>query len=132
MSGAVIPLMSCDADMSAPEPSEPDQIGVKPESEREIEERADHDRDDVVAASPARDRERARVAAALERDAVEHRPGEDRAEQDDAAEIAVGDEMGERPQLHPDQHRMLEHALDVAADIGRDDIQRELKHPMLV
>jgi hypothetical protein len=91
-------------------------------------ERADHHRNDVVSPSTVGDRGRARIAAALEHDAVKHRPGEDRAEQDDAAEIAVGHEMGHCPKLHPDQHRMLEHALDVAADIGGNHADHRRPH----
>ena len=94
---------------------------MEQEAEREIEQRPDHDGDDVVAASADRDRRRTGIGAALERDAVVHRPGEERTEQDDRTEIAVGDEMRNGPGLYADQHRMLEHALDIAGNVGRGD-----------
>ena len=40
---------------------------------------------------------------------------------DYAAEIAVGAQMREGPGFDADQHRMLEHVLDVAGDIGGDE-----------
>ena len=62
---------------------------------------------------------RAGIAAAFERDAIIHRPRQDRSKKDDPAEIAIGAQMRERPGLHAGQHRVLEHALDVAGDISR-------------
>jgi hypothetical protein len=44
------------------------------------------------------------------------------------AEIAVGAQMREGPGFDPRQHRMLEHALDVAGDIGGDDHDARRPH----
>ena len=43
------------------------------------------------------DRRRSAVGAAFQRDAVEHRPAQERTEQDDRAEIAVGEQMRRCP-----------------------------------
>ena len=91
------------------------------EAERKIENRANDDRDDIVAPAADRNRRSPGIAAPLQRNPVVHRPGEHRAEQDDAAEIAIGAEMREGPDLDPDQHRMLEHALDIAWNVSGDD-----------
>ena len=49
-----------------------------------------------------------------------HRPAQEGAEQDDGAEIAIGQKMRRRPQLDAGQHRMLQRRIDAAAQIGRD------------
>ena len=54
------------------------------------------------------------------RDAVIHRPGQQRTEQQDRTEVAIGAQVRDRPQFHADQHGMLERAPDIAAAIGRD------------
>src|SRR4051812_29050962 len=92
---------------------------MEDEAEREIEQRPDHQRDDIVAAPADRERWCAGIGAALERDPVIDRPGEDRAEQHDRTEIAVRNEMRYCPYLHPDQHGVLERAPDLAPAIGR-------------
>src|SRR5262245_48505487 len=68
------------------------------QAERQIQNGADDDRGDIVLASAQRNRQPAGIAAVLERDAVIDRPGQHRAEQDDAAEIAIGEKMRYRPQ----------------------------------
>ena len=105
-----------------------DDDRMEHEAEREIDDRADDDGDHVVFAAARRNRRRAGIAAALERDAIIHRPGQHRAEQNDAAEIAVGAQMREGPGFDRDQHRMLEHALDVAGDIGGGDHDARRPH----
>ena len=91
------------------------------EAERQIDYGADDDGDDVVLGATKRNWRRAGIFAALKRDAIVHRPGQYRSEQDDAAEIAVGAEMGEGPGFHRDKQRMLEHAFDISGNIGRRD-----------
>ena len=71
---------------------------------------------------------RAGIAAAFQGDAVIDRPCQYRAEQDHAAKIAIGAQMGEGPGLHADQQRMFEHALDVAGDIGGGDHDARRPH----
>ena len=62
-----------------------------------------------------------RHVSPLDADAGNDRPGEDGAEEQDRAEIAVGEEMGERPDLHAGEHRVLEPCLDATRQIGRGD-----------
>src|SRR4051794_19783813 len=137
MSGAVSRLISFWIDMSKNlirRPAEnryPDDEGMEDQTERKIEQRADDDRDDVVAAPADRERRRAGIGAALERDPVIDRPGEDRAEQHDRTEIAVRNEMRDRPGLHPDQHGVLERAPDLAPAIGRDHADAGRPHQQL-
>src|SRR5215207_834013 len=99
-----------------------DQPGVEPEQEGEPDHGADRDGDEVVAA-PRREGRRAAVVAdlvaPLDRDAGGDGPGEDRAEEDDRAEVAVGDKVGRRPDLHAGEHGVLERGLDPPGDIGR-------------
>ena len=71
---------------------------------------------------------RAGIGTVLQRDAVIDRPGQHDAEQDDPAEIAIGAQMRERPGFDADQHRMLEHTLDVAGHIGGDDHDARRPH----
>src|SRR5712672_2100151 len=95
---------------------------MEPEAEYKIDERADDDHDEVVSISTAcRNGWRRCIRAPLERDAVVDGPGQDRGEQNDRTEIAIGEEVRYRPQLHADQHRMLEHAFDLARNIGGHD-----------
>src|SRR6266404_2669502 len=84
-------------------------------AEGKIEDRPHNERDRVIAMATHRDRGCAGIASVLERNAIVNRPGEERAEQYDRAEIAVRYEVRGRPGLHTDQHRMLERAPDVAA-----------------
>src|SRR5215212_5953488 len=127
MSGAVRRLTSAWVDMALgsvgrrSEYRHADHERMEDESEGEINQGPDHDRQDVIAPAADRDRRRAGIGASLERNAIEHRPRQNGAEQYDRAEIAVVQEMRERPQLHAHQHRMLEGALDVARDIGGGD-----------
>src|SRR5262245_42254854 len=98
----------------------PDDEGMKHEAERQIEDGSAYQRDDVAAAPADRNRRRAGIGAALERDPIVDRPGEKGAEQHDRSEIAIGNKMRRGPGLHTDQHRMLKLAPDVAAGIGRN------------
>src|SRR5262249_29824198 len=95
-----------------------DDDRMKHEAQRQIDDRADDDGDDVFRGPANRNRRRAWIRTILERDAVVYRPGEHRSEQDHTAEIAISTQMRESPSLHPGQHRMFEHALDVARNIG--------------
>src|SRR5215217_7620127 len=99
----------------------PDQPGMEPQKEGEPHGRPDRDRDQVVL-RPGRERYRAAMVAdlvaALCRDSRHDGPGEDRAEEEDRAEIAVGEKVCEGPELHPGEHRVLEGALDPAGKIG--------------
>ena len=65
--------------------------------ERQIGDDADRDRDQIVADAADRNRRAAGVRAPFQRNAVKDRPGEERAEQDDAAEIAIGEQMRRTP-----------------------------------
>src|SRR5262245_39957268 len=131
MSGAESRFCACWAgaawvDMSGPvcrrsEHLYPDHQRVEREGKGEKQDNADDDRADIVLPPADRNRRSARVAAALERDAIIDRPGQHRSEQDDAAEITIGDEMRDRPRFHAHQHRMLQPALDLARAIGRLD-----------
>src|SRR5262249_61346245 len=94
--------------------------GMKVEAQREIRAGPPHERDRVVAMPADRDRWRAGIGSVFERDAIIAGPREKGAEQYDRAEIAVRDEVRDRPSLHTDQHGMLERAPDIAAAIGRD------------
>ena len=95
-------------------------------------ERADHDRDHVVAPAADRDRRRAGIAAALEGDPVIDRPGQERAEQDDRAEIAVRDEMRRRAQVFtPTSIGCLSVRLMSPADIGRGHADHGRPHQQL-
>ena len=38
-----------------------------------------------------------------------------RQEQDDRAEVAIGEQMRRRPQFHPRQHRMLQRGVDAVS-----------------
>src|SRR5262245_38355470 len=73
---------------SAPEYRHADDPRVEPEAEHKIEERAGDDHDEVVTKTAdfcngwRRD-----ISPALDRDAIVDRPGQNRAEQDDRAEI---------------------------------------------
>jgi hypothetical protein len=81
---------------------------VEPKKERHVEDVAADDGDDVVALQSSLGRgHKARRGPPLQRDAVEHRVGEKRAKQNDGSEIAIGDEMGERPGLDGDEERVL-------------------------
>src|ERR1700738_2984744 len=90
-------------------------------AERQIDYGADDDGDDVVLDAAQRNWRRTGIVAALERDAIIHRPGQCRSEQEDTAEIAVGAEMGEAPGFYPGKHRVLEHAFDISGNVGRRD-----------
>src|SRR5437588_10935352 len=57
------------------------------EAERQIDYGADNDGDDVVLGTANRYWRRAGIFAALKRDAIVHRPGQYRSEQDDAAKV---------------------------------------------
>src|ERR1700761_7614542 len=96
-----------------------DDDGVEYKTKGEIGDAPDRDRDQVIATAADRDRRRADISAMLERDPVEHRPSQKRAEQDDGAEVAIGEQMRRRPQLDAGQHRMLQRGVDPAADKGR-------------
>ena len=97
-----------------------DHDGMEGEGQRQIGDQPDRHRDQVVAGTADRDRRCAGVGAAFQRDPVEHRPAQERAEQDDRAEIAIGEQMRRRPQFDAGQHRMLQRGVDAAADIGGD------------
>ena len=56
----------------------------------------------------------ARIAAALDGDAVIDRPGKEGTEQDQRAQVTVDQQMRQRPGLHTDQHGMAQHSLDLA------------------
>src|SRR5262249_22587528 len=93
---------------STPEYRHADDPRMEPEATNKMEEGAGNAKEEVVAKPPAcRDDWRRSICAALERDAIVDGPAQDRAEQDDRAEIAIGNEVRHRPQLHADQHRML-------------------------
>ena len=98
-----------------------DDDRMKDEAERQIDDRADDDGDHIVFAAADRYRRRTGIAAVFQRDAVIHRPSQHRAEQDHAAEIAIGAQMRNGPGFRSDQHRMLKDAFDIAGDIGRGD-----------
>ena len=92
---------------------------MKHEAERQIDDGADDDRDDVVAPPPSGI---GGAPASLRRLSVMRSyTAQARIEPNRMmrAEIAVGAQMREGPDLHADQHRMLEHALDVAGDDRR-------------
>ena len=104
-------------------PATPISKGWSQKHEGEIGRGADDDGQSVVA--KARRRRRPAVLGrhipALDADARSNRPDEDGAEEKDRAEIAVREEMRERPDLHAGQHRMLEPRLDASRQIGRGD-----------
>src|SRR5262249_50524882 len=102
------------------EDGDTDHDGMEDETQREIKDGPHHERDRVVAMPADRDRWRAGIGSVFERDAIIAGPREKGAEQYDRAEIAVRDEVRDRPSLHTDQHGMLERAPDIAAAIGRD------------
>src|SRR5262245_10688185 len=97
-----------------------DHDGMEDETQREIKDGPHYERDGVVAMSADRDRWRAGIGSVFERDAIIPGPHEKGAEQHDRAEIAVGDEVRDRPSLHADEHGMLERAPDIAAAIRCD------------
>src|ERR1700752_3968649 len=97
MSGAVLRLIAACTDMSGPDDGNADHGGMEGKGEREIGDDADRDRDQVIGRPAHRDWRPAGVLASLKRDAVEYRPGQERAEQDDRSEIAVGEQMRRRP-----------------------------------
>ena len=85
---------------------------MQPEEKHHVEDKAADHRDDVVTLrSSLRSCHKACRGTPLERDAVEHRVGEKRAEQDDGSEIAIGNEVGKRPGLDGDEERVLDLAL---------------------
>ena len=72
--------------------------------------------DHVVASGASlRNRDETGRRAALQRDAVEHGVSEERTEQDDRSEVAIGDEMSERPGLDGDEEGVLHLRLDLVA-----------------
>src|SRR6185437_15127346 len=95
-----------------------DYHGVEGKGERQIDHDTDDHRDQIVTDTADRNRRTAGVRAALQRDAVEHRPRQERSKQNDAAKIAIGEQMAERPQLDARQHRMFQRDIDAASDIG--------------
>src|ERR1700751_5489854 len=95
------------------ESRQPDDQWMEYQAEHRVKDRAEDDSDYVVTQATDLDRWRSKIAAMLEADPVVHRPCQHRAKEDDAAKVAVGAQMRDRPELHPDQHRMLENALDV-------------------
>lgn len=58
----------------------PDNDRVEHEAERQIDDGADNDGDDVVFTATDRDRRRARIGTVFQRDAVIDRPSQHRAE----------------------------------------------------
>src|ERR1700720_2528143 len=93
-------------DISDSEDGNADHDGMKREAERQISDDPDCHRDHVVAKAADRDRRRPGIGTMFQRDSIEYRPTQERAEQDDAADIAVGEQMRRRPQLDARQHRM--------------------------
>ena len=83
---------------------------VESKAERQVHDHPGRDRDGVVAPASDGNWRRTRVGAVLQRNAVVNGPGEERAEQDDRAEVAVGDSMRQGPQLDDAQHWTLEAA----------------------
>jgi hypothetical protein len=67
-----------------------DHDRVERKGERKIGDHPDCYRDQVVAGTTDGYRRCAGVGAVFQRDAVEYRPGQKRAEQDDRAEVAIG------------------------------------------
>src|SRR5262245_26488757 len=94
---------------------------MEDEAERQIDDSADDNGDDVILGAADRDWRCAGIFTAFECDPVIYRPGQHRPEQNNAAEIAVGAQMRKRPGLHADQHGVLEHAFDIAGDVSRRD-----------
>src|SRR4029077_19365477 len=98
-----------------------DPYRMEHQSERQIDNGSDHDRNDIILASPVWDRRGARIAAMLKRNAIVDRPGEYRPKQNDRAKVAIRDQVRKRPQFDADQHRVLEGAGDVASNISGGD-----------
>src|SRR5204863_8299366 len=101
-----------------PDYGDADHDRMKRESERQIGDHPDRDRDRVVTDATDRDRRRAGISAPLQRYPIEHRPAQERTEQEDRAEIAVGEQMRRRPQFYAREHRMLQRDVDPPADVG--------------
>ena len=91
--------------------------------EQRIEREPADDGDHVVHRPRRRARQRPRRTA-LQRDAIGDGPDEKAAEQQHVGERAVGQQMGEGPQLHRGEHRVLGRGLDAARQI-RGEQQRE-------
>src|SRR6201987_6174805 len=94
MSGAVLRLIAACTDMSGPDDGNADHGGMKGKAQRERGAAAAPGRDQVIGRPAHRDWRPAGVLASLQRDAVEYRPGQERAEQDDRPEIAIREQTG--------------------------------------
>src|ERR1700722_7261730 len=105
-----------------------DHHRMEDEAQSEIHDRTYNDCDQIVDASTHRNWWRAGIAAVLQGDAVIDGPGQHRAEQNHAAEVAVCAQMREGPGFHSGQHRMLEHTLDIARDVSGDDHDTRRPH----
>src|ERR1700722_1391777 len=92
---------------------------MKHEAEGKIEDSPDDDGDDVVFHAANGKRRSARIAAAFERYAIVYRPRQHRSKKNNSSEVAVGAQMRESPRLYSSRHRVLQHALNVAADVSR-------------
>jgi hypothetical protein len=90
----------------------PDQERVQPHQENHVKRKPSYHGDDVV---PGRSGlghgDEAGRPPTLQRDAVIDGVSQERAEQDDRGEIAIGDQMGERPGADGIDERVLDLAL---------------------
>src|SRR5664279_455693 len=129
MSGAVSRLISSCTDMGSlpAKDRRADHHRMEGVAEREIDDDADHHDKDVVDMAGGRGGH-TEITAPLGGDAGIDAPGQEGAEQQDRAEVAVREQMRERPSFYARQHRMLELGFDVARDEGGGKENRREQH----
>src|SRR3954463_11057729 len=77
------------ANRLGPHDGNADHDRMERKGQRQINDNADRNRDQVVADAAHRNRRAAGILAMFQRNAVIHRPAQERAEQDDGTEIAI-------------------------------------------
>lgn len=103
--------------VSVPDGRYPNQPGVQPEDEHDIQSETTEHGNEIVRPGGRNSRYGA-LGAMLHRDAVYYCPDEEGTEQDDIGQHAIGEKVGDGPELGGYQHGVLGGCLDASREVG--------------
>ena len=103
---------------------------MQPEQKGHIKRQARAETDQVITASFGLGNRQHQLGSSppLDQNSVHHGIGQERPEQNDRGEVAIGDEMGERLELDRCEHRVPHFGFDLAREVGGEQQREHRQH----